>query len=149
MANSNSFLSPYEILPTAQENKYLRKCYNFIMKLYVVIVCCVYSLESPHRGDSNEYSQHTITVYKIEKHSLNYRHLLPDLASWLTLSGSNYPHISNKFPWSQRCSIYWSSTVLNLKLVKWPHAMWLYYFDVCKSVGGRRLFIFWSKSTLF
>ena len=25
MANSNSFLSPYEILPIAQENKYLRK----------------------------------------------------------------------------------------------------------------------------
>ena len=30
------FLSPYEILPTAQENKYLRKISNFIMKLYVV-----------------------------------------------------------------------------------------------------------------
>ena len=26
----------------------------------------------------------------MEKISLNYRHLLPDLASWLTLSGSNY-----------------------------------------------------------
>ena len=36
MANSNSFLSPYEILPTAQENKYLRKISYFIMKLYVV-----------------------------------------------------------------------------------------------------------------
>ena len=23
-------------------------------------VCCVFSLESPHRGDSNEKSQHTI-----------------------------------------------------------------------------------------
>ena len=23
-------------------------------------VCCVFSLESPHRGDSNEYAQHTI-----------------------------------------------------------------------------------------
>ena len=23
-------------------------------------VCCVLSLESPHRGDSNEYTQHTI-----------------------------------------------------------------------------------------
>ena len=29
---------------------------------YREIVCCVYSLESPHRGDSNEYTQHTITV---------------------------------------------------------------------------------------
>ena len=26
---------------------------------YTIIVCCVYSLESPHRGDSNEYTQHT------------------------------------------------------------------------------------------
>ena len=35
MANSNSFLSPYEILLIAQENKYLRKFY-FIVKLYAV-----------------------------------------------------------------------------------------------------------------
>ena len=28
-------------------------------------VCCVYSLESPHRGDSNEYTQYTI--FNIEK----------------------------------------------------------------------------------
>ena len=36
MANSNSVLSPYEILPIDQENKYLRKLSYFIMKLYVV-----------------------------------------------------------------------------------------------------------------
>ena len=36
MANSNSVLSPYEILPMDQENKYLRKLSYFIMKLYVV-----------------------------------------------------------------------------------------------------------------
>ena len=36
MANSNSVLSPYEILPMDQENKYLRKFSYFIMKLYVV-----------------------------------------------------------------------------------------------------------------
>ena len=36
MANSNSFFSPYEILPIAQENKYLRKFSYFIVKLYVV-----------------------------------------------------------------------------------------------------------------
>ena len=35
MAYSNSFLSPYEILPIDQENKYLGKCCHFIMKLYV------------------------------------------------------------------------------------------------------------------
>ena len=36
MANSNLFLSPYEILPIDQENKFLRKLSCFIMKLYVV-----------------------------------------------------------------------------------------------------------------
>ena len=36
MANSNSVLSPYEILPIDQENIYLRKLSYFIMKLYVV-----------------------------------------------------------------------------------------------------------------
>ena len=56
---------------------------------------CVYSLESPHRGDSNEYTQHTIIVKEITPppHPLpptpppppptplvNYRSLLPDLA---------------------------------------------------------------------
>ena len=35
MANSNSFLSPNEILPLAQENKYLGKFSYFIMQLYV------------------------------------------------------------------------------------------------------------------
>ena len=35
-----------------------RKFYLF----YDEIVCCVYSLESPPRGDFNEYTQHTIIV---------------------------------------------------------------------------------------
>ena len=56
--NLNSFLSPYEIIPIAQENKYLRKFSYFIMKS----VCCVYSLELSYRGDSNEYTQHIIIV---------------------------------------------------------------------------------------
>ena len=64
---------------------------DYVFLFYHGIVCCVYSLESPHRGDSNEYTQHTIIVYKIEKISLNYRYLLPELVPWLTLSGSNYP----------------------------------------------------------
>ena len=29
------------------------------------IVCCVYSLESPHRGDSNENTQHAFMLKKI------------------------------------------------------------------------------------
>ena len=51
----NSFLSSYEILPIVQESRYLGKFYH-------KIECCVYSLESPHRGDSNVYTQHTIIV---------------------------------------------------------------------------------------
>ena len=38
MAISNSFLSSFEILPIAQENKYLGKFYYFIVKLYVVVL---------------------------------------------------------------------------------------------------------------
>ena len=34
---------------------------------YHEIVCCVYLLESPHRGYSNEYTQHTIIVKEIKK----------------------------------------------------------------------------------
>ena len=33
-------------------------------------VCCVFSLESPHRGDSKEYTQHTII--NIKKNIRNY-----------------------------------------------------------------------------
>ena len=36
MAISNSFLSPYKILPIAQENQYLKQFSYFIEKLYVV-----------------------------------------------------------------------------------------------------------------
>ena len=81
------FFRPYKILPIAQENKYL----GIVFRFYHGIVCCVYSLESAHWGDSNEYTQHTIIVYKIEKISLNCRYLLPELVPWLTRSGSNYP----------------------------------------------------------
>ena len=41
-------------------------------------VCCVFSLESPHRGDSNEYTQYTIFQYK-KKIILNYPKLLLQL----------------------------------------------------------------------
>ena len=53
MANSNSFLSPYEIYQIDQENKYLRKLSCFIMKLYVV---CTHEYTLLW-GDSNEYTQ--------------------------------------------------------------------------------------------
>ena len=34
---------------------------------YILNVCCVYSLELPHRGDSNEYTQY---IYKIKEENL-------------------------------------------------------------------------------
>ena len=34
-------------------------------------VCCVFLLESPHRGDSNEYTQYTIFNIKKTKITLN------------------------------------------------------------------------------
>ena len=43
------------MLPIAQETKYL----NLI---YYEIISSVYSLVSPHLGDSSEYTQHTIIV---------------------------------------------------------------------------------------
>ena len=57
MANWNAFYGPYEILPIAKENKYLRKFSDFIMKLYGG-----YSLEFSHRRNSIEYTQHIIIV---------------------------------------------------------------------------------------
>ena len=39
--------------------------------LFSMKVCCVFSLESPHRGDSNEYTQYTIFNIK-KKNNPNY-----------------------------------------------------------------------------
>ena len=55
MAYSKSFLSLKEILPIA----IFRIFFFFFCH---EIVCCVYSLELPHQGDSNEYTRHTITL---------------------------------------------------------------------------------------
>ena len=54
---ANSFLSPQEILPTAQE-KFEGKLifgFSYFVLFYHENVCCVYSLEPHHLGDSNEY----------------------------------------------------------------------------------------------
>ena len=63
--DSNSFLSPDEVLPIAQENKYLGKLSYFIMKLYMYVVCLM-------------STQHTVVVQKIKKTSVNYHYF----ASW-------------------------------------------------------------------
>ena len=57
MPDSNWFLSSYEILLIAPENKCLE-----IFSFYHEIVCCVHSLELPHQGNSNENTQYTIIV---------------------------------------------------------------------------------------
>ena len=82
--DSNCFISPYKILPIAQEKIYLM---IFFFLFNHGIVCCVYSLES---RDSNEYTQYN--------HCVENRKYFPKLslfASWtgamITLSGSNYP----------------------------------------------------------
>ena len=44
---------------------------GFIGTFYIFFnmnVCCLFSLESPHRGDSNKDIQYTIFQYKIEHH---------------------------------------------------------------------------------
>ena len=55
--DSNSFFSPYKMLPIAR-----KQIFRFFFLFYHGIICSVLSLESPHRGDSNEYTQHTIIL---------------------------------------------------------------------------------------
>ena len=43
-------------------NSSRKQIFKEIFLFYHEIVCCVYSLESPHRGDSNEYTQQTIIM---------------------------------------------------------------------------------------
>ena len=56
------------VLAERQVKRHYRDIFSifFNMKVY-----CVFSLESPHRGDSNEYTQYTI-FGKEKKITLNY-----------------------------------------------------------------------------
>ena len=66
VSDSNSFMSPLKVFPRAQENKYL-KIFRDIFIFYHETVCCVFSLELPHYGDSNEYTNIPLFIedYKI------------------------------------------------------------------------------------
>ena len=44
---------------------------DFVSIFFNMEICCVFSLESHHRGDSNEYTQHTIFNI-LRKSTLNY-----------------------------------------------------------------------------
>ena len=74
----------------------------------LIIVCCVFSLESPRCGDSNENTQHALMLEKLEKISLLC------LLSWRydKHSLARSTPVSNIFSWSQRCSSHRSSAVL-------------------------------------
>ena len=54
--------------------------------------CCVFSLESPHSGDSNEYTQYTVFNIK-KKSTLNY----PKSAAKGFFPGDS--RTSSKQPW--------------------------------------------------
>ena len=55
--DSNSFQSLQNSFNSSR-----KQIFRDFVSFYHGIVCCVYSLELPHRGNSNEYTQHTIIV---------------------------------------------------------------------------------------
>ena len=55
--------------------------------------CCVFSLESPHRGDSNEYTQHVIINIK-KKTTLNY-HKYDNVCSYRIFSLKTQERVRN------------------------------------------------------
>ena len=73
----------------------LGKFSYFIMKMYVVCTHENCLIEAILMSTLNFTSLNKWTNRK--KKSLNYRHLLPDLAPWLTESGSNYPYLKEIF----------------------------------------------------
>ena len=42
---------------------------DIVMILFIMRVYCVFSIESPHRGDSNEYTQYTVFNINTKKPS--------------------------------------------------------------------------------
>ena len=44
---------------------------DIFLIFFKMLVCCIISLESPHRGDSNEYTQYTIFNMN-KRNTLNY-----------------------------------------------------------------------------
>ena len=100
----------------------IRMIFIFILKM----VYCVYSLESPRWGDSNENTQHTFILEKIEKISilslLTWRCKKPSLAQTTP--------VSNIFSWSHRCSSHSSSTVL---FFHYSNVLFLLWFTIIVS----------------
>ena len=113
------------------------------MKVY-----CVFSLESPHWDDSNEYTQYTIFNMNMEN-TLNYT---KSVAMWIYPRDSR---TSSKQPWQMRhqCWSHWSSTVLDKSLSHWlmPQTKLLlvihrqdnklYFQKYCKTFKFHELFL--------
>ena len=57
---------PYSLRQVRRHNR------DIFLIFFKMKVCCVLSLESPHRGDSNEYTQNTIYNNIKKKITLNY-----------------------------------------------------------------------------
>ena len=103
---SNSFLSPLQKNPIAADIIVLWIIWDGFLFI-LILVCCVYSIESPRWGDSNE----THTIYLQVRENCKDILIMPlDLALWLTLISSNYPCPEHIW-WFQRCSSDWSSSV--------------------------------------
>ena len=128
--DSNSFCQSLQNSSNSSRKQIFRDFFLF----YHGIVCCVYTLESPHRGDSNEYTQHTIIVLKIEIISLNYRYLLPNLVPWLTLSGSNYPCLERISMVPKTFEPFrFDCTLHQMILCRWSDPPWFYLcFSGCQ-----------------
>ena len=79
VGDSNSFFQSLQNPSNSSRKQIFRdlnQCESdFVMELYVMCN----QVELPYRCNSNEYTQHTIIVWKIEKISLSYRYLLPEL----------------------------------------------------------------------
>ena len=88
-AVSNSFSSPLTKNHPAADLGLIRVIFVFKLKM----VYCVFSLESPRWGDSNENTQHTFMLKKWKIIPI----LPPDLELWLTLIRSNYPCLEHNF----------------------------------------------------
>ena len=71
---------------------------------YIDMVCCVYSLELPRWGDSNENTQHTFMLEKLKEISL---------LCLLSLRYDRTSPASNIFSWFHRWSSHWSLTVVS------------------------------------
>ena len=92
MANSNSFLSPYEILPIALKNK----IFGGIFLFYHKIVCCMYSLESP---------QLFLWVHSTYNYCVENRKDFPKLSLFASWPGAMINFIGSNYPWLEHFSM--------------------------------------------